>query len=62
MGSGGAQTLWSPSNKAGAVSEIDVFNRCAGLAGDDRPPSQQARENPDKAVIDGGILKHELSY
>ena len=56
MGSGGAQTLWSPSNEAGAYR---VFNRCifgVVLAGV-RPPLKAS-----KAVIDGGILKHEQSY
>ena len=52
MGSGGALTLWSPSNKAGALR---VFNRCDVLAA-------IVHIKASKAVIDGGTLKHEQSY
>ena len=55
MGSGGSLTLWSPSNKAGAYW---VFNRCTFVLAyltENRPPDS-------RAVIDGGILKHDQSY
>jgi hypothetical protein len=71
MGSGGALTLWSPSNEAGAFRGflIDVravfwelYVRC--VSGWYRPPFRHGLHPlwGCRSVIDGGTLKHEQSY
>ena len=59
MGSGGSQTLWSPSNEAGAymrgflIDTVHVF-RC-NLAGLKTTPCSDG--TVASAVIDGGTLR-----
>ena len=57
MGSGGAQTLWPPSNGAGVVVQILIDAHLVGcvvwLSGcDDRPVNDAAF---GRIVVDGGI-------
>ena len=59
MGSGGALTLWPPSNEAGAFAGlIDVLFR-AGFWLAYRPPDDPAGAGLSLTV---GFIKHEQSY
>ena len=62
MGSGGSLTLWSPSNKAGETwflidALFEAYPAVSSVIVRQVKPVKASR-----SVIDGGTLKHELSY